>query len=228
MGTGWPLVSAVLPQRSPDRGRGHRRFGGARAPFSRRPGHLLPVHLRLSSAQRSSDCAPLTEGERTNAVASRWRWDDQGLDMVEVECAMPSSRSTSSCHCFMAPGEAVELGGWRSNSLAADSAVGTALDGVQDTCAGVCCCTACTAAVPESGRSGTRGAEDATSCSITKSSEVSARCSMIRTIMLSEKTSKNLKPSPLPGVPNVGEEISLACQMSERKSPWPGGGLHLP
>jgi hypothetical protein len=33
---------------------------------------------------------------------------------------------------------------------------------------------------------------------------------MIRTIMLSEKTSKNLKPNPLPGVPNVGEEISPA------------------
>jgi hypothetical protein len=31
---------------------------------------------------------------------------------------------------------------------------------------------------------------------------------MIRTIMLSEKTSKNLKPSPLPGAPNVEEEIS--------------------
>ena len=35
-------------------------------------------------------------------------------------------------------------------------------------------------------------------------------CSMIRTIMLSEKTSKNLKPRPLPGAPNVGEEISPA------------------
>jgi hypothetical protein len=33
-----------------------------------------------------------------------------GLDLVEVECAIPSSRSTSSRHCFMAPGEAVELG----------------------------------------------------------------------------------------------------------------------
>jgi hypothetical protein len=26
--------------------------------------------------------------------------------------------------------------------------------------------------------------------------------------MLSEETSKDLKPSPLPGAPNVGEEIS--------------------
>jgi hypothetical protein len=123
---------------------------------------------------------------------------------------MPSSRSTSSCHCFMAPGEAAELGGWRSNSLATDNAVGAALDGVWDACAGMCCCTACTTSVPVSGRSGTCGAEDATSCSIAKSSEVSAWCSMIRTIMLSKKTSKNLKHSPLPGAPNVGEEISPA------------------
>jgi hypothetical protein len=35
---------------------------------------------------------------------------------------MPSSRSMSSRHCFMAPGEAVELGGCRRNSLAADNA----------------------------------------------------------------------------------------------------------
>jgi hypothetical protein len=55
--------------------------------------------------------APLTEGERTDADTSCWRRDDRGLDLVEVECAMPSSRSTSSCHCFMAPGEAMELGG---------------------------------------------------------------------------------------------------------------------
>jgi hypothetical protein len=33
---------------------------------------------------------------------------------------------------------------------------------------------------------------------------------MIHTIMLSEKTSKNLKPSPLPGAPNVREEIFSA------------------
>jgi hypothetical protein len=157
------------------------------------------------------------EGERTDVVASRWRRDDRGLDLVEVECAIPSSQSTSSRHCFMAPGEAMELGGWRSNSLAADNAVGVALNGVRDTCAGVCCCTACTAAAPDSGRSGTRGTEDATSYSIAKSSEVSARCSMIRTIMLSEGTSKNFKPTPY-----------LARQMSEGKSLLPGGGLHPP
>jgi hypothetical protein len=81
-----------------------------------------PARLRLSSARRSLVCAPLTEGEHTDADASCWRRDDRGLDLVEVECAMPSSRSTSSHHCFMAPGEAGELGGWRSNSLAADNA----------------------------------------------------------------------------------------------------------
>jgi hypothetical protein len=70
-----------------------------------------PIRLQLSSARRSSVCAPLTEGESTDAVASRWRRDDRGLDLVEVECAIPSSWSTSSRHCFMAPGEAVEPGG---------------------------------------------------------------------------------------------------------------------
>jgi hypothetical protein len=70
-----------------------------------------PVRLRLSSARRSSVYAPLTEGESTDAVASRWCRDDRCLDLVKVECAIPSSQSTSSRHCFMAPGEAVELGG---------------------------------------------------------------------------------------------------------------------
>jgi hypothetical protein len=50
--------------------------------------------------------------------------------------------------------------------------------------------------------------EEATSSSTRKSSEVSARCSMICTIMLSKKTSKNLSPSPY-----------LTRQMSEGKSP---------
>jgi hypothetical protein len=121
---------------------------------------------------------------------------------------MPSSRSMSSRHCFMAPGEAVELGGWRSNSLAADNAPGATLDGVQDVYAVVCCCAACIAAVPGTERLGTRGMEEAASSSTRKFSEVSARCSMICTIMLSQKTSKNLKPSPLPGAPNVGKEFS--------------------
>jgi hypothetical protein len=49
-------------------------------------------------------------------------------------------------HCFMAPGEAVDLGGWHNNSLAADSAPGTALDAL-DVCAGVCCRAECTVVV---------------------------------------------------------------------------------
>jgi hypothetical protein len=70
-----------------------------------------PARLRLSSTQRSLVCAPLIEGERTDADASCWCRDDRGLDLVEVECAMPSNRSMSSRHCFMAPGEAMEHGG---------------------------------------------------------------------------------------------------------------------
>jgi hypothetical protein len=88
-----------------------------------------PARLRLSSARRSLVYAPLTEGERTDADASCWRRDDRVLDLVEVECAIPSSRSTSSHHYFMAPGEAVELGGCRNNSLAANNAPEVALDG---------------------------------------------------------------------------------------------------
>jgi hypothetical protein len=171
----------------------------------------------LSSTRRSLVCAPLTEGERIDADASCWCWDDRDLDLVEVECAMPSSRSTLSHHCFMAPGEAVELGGCRSNSLAADNAPRAALDGVRDVCAAVCCRAACTAAVPGTGRLGTCGVEETTSSSTRKSVEVSARCSTICTIMLSEKSSKNLMPSPLPGMPNVGEGILR-----------PGGGVHPP
>jgi hypothetical protein len=109
LGIGCPLGPAVLPQRSLDRGCGPRCFGGAHAPSLKRPGRPLSARLRLSSARRSLVCASLTEGERTDADASCWRRDDRGLDLVEVECAMPSSRSTSSCHYFMAPGEAVDL-----------------------------------------------------------------------------------------------------------------------
>jgi hypothetical protein len=145
-----------------------------------------PARLRSSSARRSLVCAPLTEGERTDADASCWRGDDRVLDLVEVECAIPSSRSTSSRHCFMAPGEAVELGVCHNNSLAADNAPGVTLDGVQDVCAAVCCRAACTAAVPGTGRLGTCGVEEAASPSIAKSTEVLAWCSMICTIMLEQ------------------------------------------
>jgi hypothetical protein len=96
---------------------------------------------------------------------------------------MPSSRSTLSRHCFMAPDEVVELGGWRSNSLAADNALGAALDRVRDACVGACCRAACTAAAPDIGWLDTRGAEDAASSSTTKSSEASVGCSTIRTII---------------------------------------------
>jgi hypothetical protein len=73
---------------------------------------------------------------------------------------MPSSRSTSSRHCFMVPSEAMELGGWRNNSLAADSAPAAALDAL-NVCAGVCCRTERTAAAaPGVGRLEARGVEE--------------------------------------------------------------------
>jgi hypothetical protein len=99
---------------------------------------------------------------------------------------MPSSRSMSSCHCLMAPSEAMELGGWRSNSLAANNAPGAALGRVRDVCAAVCCCATCTAAVPGPGRLATSGVEETASSSTRKSTEVSVRCSTICTIVLSK------------------------------------------
>jgi hypothetical protein len=130
---------------------------------------------------------PLTEGgKRTDADASCWRRDDRAFDQVEVECAILCSWSTSSRHYFMAPGDAMELGECRNNSLAADNAPGDALDGVRDVCATVRCRAACTTGVTGAGRLGTCGVEEAASPSTTKSSEVSARCSMICTIMLGQ------------------------------------------
>jgi hypothetical protein len=108
---------------------------------------------------------------------------------------MPSRRSTSSRHCFMAPGEAVELGGWRSNSLAADKAPGVALDAV-DACVGVCYRVECTIVAPGAGWFKTRGVEDTTSSSIGKSSRTKSWCSTIWTMVSSRKTSKNLMPKP--------------------------------
>jgi hypothetical protein len=78
----------------------------------------------------------------------------------------------------MAPGEAVELGGWRSNSLAADKAPGAALDTL-DACAGVCCRAECIAAAPGAGRLVARGVEDAASSSTGKSSGMKSWCSTI-------------------------------------------------
>jgi hypothetical protein len=60
----------------------------------------------------------------------------------------------------MAPGEAVELGGLRSNSLAVDNAPPwTALDGVLEVYAGVCCCAVCIAAAPGARRLEPHGME---------------------------------------------------------------------
>jgi hypothetical protein len=130
---------------------------------------------------------------------------------------MPSRRSTSSHHYFMVPGEAVELGGWHSNSLAADSTPGATLDAL-DVCAGVCFHAECTtAAALGAGRLVARGVEEAAASSTMKSSSMKSWCSTMWTMVSSRKTGKNLKPSPLPGVPNVGEEIL-----------WPGGGTHPP
>jgi hypothetical protein len=176
-----------------------------------------PTGLRLSSTRRSLVCAPLTEGERTDADASCWRRDDRVLDLVEVECAIPSSRSTSSHHCFMAPGEAVELGGCRNNSLAADNAPGVALDGVRDVCAAVCRRAACTAVVPATGRLGTCGVEEATSPSTAKSTKVSARCSMICTIMLGQGNKQKHNAWP--------PTWHAKCRRANLR---PGGGVHPP
>jgi hypothetical protein len=53
----------------------------------------------------------------------------------------------------MALGEAVELGGLRSNSLAAENAPpGADPDGALDVCAGVYYCAACIAVAPCTGR----------------------------------------------------------------------------
>jgi hypothetical protein len=117
----------------------------------------------------------------------------------------------------MAPSEAVELGGWHSNSLAADSAPGVALDAL-DVCTGVCYAAECTAAAaPGAGRLVAHGVEEAATSSTMKSSGMKSWCSMMWTMMSSRKTSKNQKPSPLPGASNVGEEILR-----------PGGRTHPP
>jgi hypothetical protein len=145
------------------------------------------ARLRLSSARRSLACVPLTEGERTDADASCWRRDGHAFDRVKVECAILSSRSTSSRHCFMAPGDAVELGGCHNNSLAADNTPRDALDGVWDVCTTVCCRAACMAGVTGAGRMGACGVEEAASPSTAKSTEVSARCSTICTIMIGQE-----------------------------------------
>jgi hypothetical protein len=98
-------------------------------PFQRDPDILSRTPAIEFCSEIVGLCA-LTEGERIDADASCWHRDDRVLDLVAVECAIPSSRSTLSRHCFMAPGEAVELGGCRNSSLATDNAPGDAFDGV--------------------------------------------------------------------------------------------------
>jgi hypothetical protein len=115
----------------------------------------------------------------------------------------------SSRHCLIAPSEAMGLGKWCNNSLAIESApAGASSDGVRDACTGVRRRAGRTAPAPSVGWRELCGVEDAASSSMGKSSEVSPRCSAIRTIVLNRKTSKNLMPSPYP-----------ARQMSESKSP---------
>jgi hypothetical protein len=80
------------------------------------------------------------------------------------------------------PGEAMELGGWRSSSLATDSAPGAALDAL-DVCAGVCCRAECTAAALGAGRLVARGVEDVASSSTGKSSGMKSWCSTMWTMV---------------------------------------------
>jgi hypothetical protein len=61
------------------------------------------------------------------------------------------------------------------------------------------------------------GVEEAASSSTMKSSGMKSWCSTMWTMVSSRKTSKNLKPRPLPGAPNVREGIIR-----------PGGGTHPP
>jgi hypothetical protein len=89
----------------------------------------------------------------------------------------------------MALGEDVELGGWCSNSLTADKALGAFLDAL-DVCAGVCCHAERTAAAPDAGRLEARGVEYASSSSIGKSSGMKSWCSMIWTMVSSRKQTK--------------------------------------
>jgi hypothetical protein len=93
---------------------------------------------------------------------------------------MPRRRLTSSRHYLMAPDKAMEFGGLRNNSLAADNAPPwAALDGVLEVCTGVCYCSACIEAAPGAGRLEPRGMEDAAPSSIRKSLGDKSQCSTI-------------------------------------------------
>ena len=113
------------------------------------------------------------------------------------------------------PGKAVELGGWRSNSLAANKAPGAALDTL-DVCAGVRCCAERTTAAPGAGRMEARGVEDtASSHQEVLGNEVVVLDDLNHGVEQESKQKPNAKP--LPGAPNVIEEILR-----------PGGGTHPP
>jgi hypothetical protein len=160
----------------------------------------------LSFVRRSPVGVVLTEGVRSGADASCRRQDDRGLGLTEAVCATLRRQSTSSRHYLIAPGEAVGLGKWRNNSLAAESApAGVSPDGVRDTHPGVRHRAGRTAAAPSVGRLELCGIEDAASSSMEKPSVVSPRRSAIRTMVLSRKYKQNLMPSPLPSAPNVEE-----------------------
>jgi hypothetical protein len=176
-----------------------------------------PARLQLSSARRSLVYVPLTEGERTDADASCWRRDDRAFDRVEIECAILSSRLTSSRHCFMAPGDAVELGGCCNNSLAADNAPGDALDGVRDVCTTVCCRAVCTARVTGSGRLGGCGVEEVL-LPPPQGLPKSRRCALLSApSCLGKKSSENLMPS--------APTWRAKCRRVDLR---PGGGVHPP
>jgi hypothetical protein len=114
------------------------------------------------------------------------------------------------------PREAMELEGRHSNSLAADSAPGTALD-ILGVCAGVCCHAECTtAAALGTGRLVARGVEEAAASSTMKSSGKKSWCSTMWTMASSRRTTKNLKPNPT---------WRAKCRRGILR---PGGGMHSP
>jgi hypothetical protein len=156
--------------------------------FSKEAHASLPVRLRLSSSRRSPVEAVLTEDVCSGVDASCRRQDDRGLGLTEPECATPRRQSTSPRHCLIAPGEAVRLGKWRNSSLATESApAGVSPVGVRDTHPDVCRRAGRMAAAPSVGWPELCGVEDASSSSMEKPSEVSPRCSTIKTMVLGWK-----------------------------------------
>jgi hypothetical protein len=144
--------------------------------------------LRLSFVRRSPVGAVLTKDVRSGVDAPCRRQDDRGLGLTEPECATPRRRSTSPRHYLIAPGEAVRLGKWHNSSLAAESAsAGVSPVGVRDAHPGVCRRAGRMAVAPSVGWPELCGVEDASSSSMEKLSEVSPRCSAIRTMVLSWK-----------------------------------------